>query len=114
MYTYVHTLILVTGAARQMSSAAASHVGTRELRANLASHLRTAAAGHTIFITVDGQVVAQLGPVGSGGHPDSIEALIATGLVVAPRRPDRKIEEMAFELPAGLSSDRALREIRGR
>ena len=97
-----------------MSSSAAIHVGTRELRANLASHLRTAAAGHTVFITVDGQVVAQLGPVGSGGHPDSIEALIATGLVVAPRRPDRKIEEMAFELPAGLSSDRALREIRGR
>ena len=97
-----------------MSSDSASHVGTRELRANLASHLRTAAAGHTIFVTLDGQVMAQLGPVGSGGHPVSLEALIAAGLVIAPRRPDRKIEEMTYELPAGLYSDRALREIRGR
>ncbi|MCS5688534.1 MAG: hypothetical protein NZ659_07105 [Acidimicrobiales bacterium] len=97
-----------------MTSNAVSHVGTRELRAHLASHLRTAAAGHTIFITLDGRVVAQLGPVGPSSDSASIDALIATGLVIAPRKSDRKIEEMAVELPAGLSSDRALREIRGR
>ncbi|MBH29079.1 MAG: hypothetical protein CL520_02725 [Actinobacteria bacterium] len=97
-----------------MTSNAVSHVGTRELRAHLASHLRTAAAGHTIFITLDGRVVAQLGPVGPSSESASIDALIATGLVIAPRKSDRKIEEMAVELPAGLSSDRALREIRGR
>ena len=97
-----------------MNPDSTTYVGTRELRASLARHLRAAAMGHTIFVTLDGQIVAQLGPVGSAGHPYSIEALISTGLGIAPRKSDRKIEEMAVELPAGLSSDGALREIRGR
>jgi prevent-host-death family protein len=44
---------------------AVTHVGTRELRANLAAHLRAAQAGHRVVVTVDGSPVAELGPVDS-------------------------------------------------
>ncbi|HJL98403.1 MAG TPA: type II toxin-antitoxin system prevent-host-death family antitoxin [Acidimicrobiales bacterium] len=90
------------------------HVGTRDLRANLAHYLRAAEAGHTIFVTVDGKVVAQLGPVGNVAENPSVEALIASGLVEAPSNSNRQGPEVIFDLPAGLSSERALREIRGR
>jgi len=90
------------------------HVGTRDLRANLARHLRSAEAGHTILVTVDGKLVAQIGPVGLVNENPSVEALIASGLVEAPTNSDRQRPKVVFDLPAGLSSDRALREIRGR
>ncbi|MDG2112486.1 MAG: type II toxin-antitoxin system prevent-host-death family antitoxin [Actinomycetota bacterium] len=93
---------------------AISHIGARDLRANLASHLRAAQAGHRVIVTVDGAPVAELGPVGGGGRHDSLEALVATGLLEAPRRTDRPAAPAATPLPAGLTSERALMELRGR
>jgi antitoxin (DNA-binding transcriptional repressor) of toxin-antitoxin stability system len=90
------------------------HVGTRDLRANLAHHLRSAEAGHTILVTIDGKLVAQLGPVEQVDENPSVDALIASGLVEAPTNSNRQRPNVIFDLPAGLSSDRALREIRGR
>jgi len=90
------------------------HVGTRDLRANLAHYLRSAEAGHTILVTVDGKLVAQLGPAGQVDENPSVDALIASGLVEAPTNSNRQRPKEIFDLPAGLSSDRALREIRGR
>ena len=90
------------------------HVGTRDLRANLASYVRAASTGHTIFVTLDGLPVAQLSPITQQADAPSLESLIASGLVQAPINGDRDFLTSAFELPAGLSSDRALREIRGR
>ena len=95
-------------------SSTVQHVGTRDLRANLAHYLRAATNGHTIFITLDGLPVAQLSPIGQQANQTSLEALIASGLVLAPSNDEREMSAAAFELPAGLSSDRALREIRGR
>lgn len=62
-----------------------AEVGARQLRADLAAHLRRAAAGETVTITVDGAPVAALGPVGnsSGG---SVESLVASGALRGPRR----------------------------
>ena len=94
MYTFPILELLMN------NSISVHHVGTRDLRANLAHHLRAAEAGHTIFVTVDGKVVAQLGPV--------------SGLVEAPSNSIRQGPQAVFDLPAGLSSERALREIRGR
>ena len=95
-------------------SATVQHVGTRDLRAHLAHYLRAARAGHTIFVTLDGQPVAQLCPISEQADSTSVEALISSGLVQAPTNSDRKMSVAPFELPGGLSSDRALREIRGR
>lgn len=63
-------------------------VGARQLRADLAAHLRRAAAGETVAVTVDGVTVAVLGPA-AGGPGTGIEALVASGALLAPRRPDR-------------------------
>ncbi len=95
-------------------SSTAQNVGTRDLRANLAHYLRAASNGHTIFVTLDGLPVAQLSPITQLAGETSLEALIASGLVLAPSNEDREMSTAKFELPAGLSSDRALREIRGR
>lgn len=108
MYTFPILELLMN------NSISVHHVGTRDLRANLAHHLRAAEAGHTIFVTVDGKVIAQLGPVGHADESLSIEALIASGLVEAPSNSKRQEPRAVFDLPAGLSSERALREIRGR
>ena len=89
-------------------------VGSRELRSSLAEYLRSAAAGHTIVVTVDGSPMAQLGPIGQSEPGLSIAPLIAAGLLEPPSRFDRQPSEATFDLPAGLSSERALREIRGR
>ncbi|MDP7068522.1 MAG: type II toxin-antitoxin system prevent-host-death family antitoxin [Acidimicrobiales bacterium] len=95
-------------------STTVQHVGTRDLRTNLAHYLRAASAGHTIFVTLDGQPVAQLCPIREQADATSVEALISSGLVEAPNNSDRDMLVAPFELPGGLSSDRALREIRGR
>ena len=103
-----------SGPAAAHSADAVSHIGVRELRARLASHLRAAQNGHRVIITVDGTPVAELGPIGGGSRPDSLEALIATGLLEAPRRADRPDSPTPTPLPAGMTSDRALVELRGR
>ena len=63
-------------------------VGARQLRADLAAHLRRAAAGEIITVTVDGTPAAVLGPL-TGGPDSDIAALVASGGLVPPRRTDR-------------------------
>ncbi|MFT7649445.1 MAG: antitoxin (DNA-binding transcriptional repressor) of toxin-antitoxin stability system [Candidatus Poriferisodalaceae bacterium] len=93
---------------------ASRQIGTRELRSNLAAHLRAAEAGETIVITVDGHPVAELGPVGGASRPTTVDDLIASGLVQPPRRTDRPAGPPPTPLPAGMNSDRLLMELRGR
>ena len=67
----------------------AEQIGVRELRSDLAAQVRRAAAGHRIVVTVGGRAAASLGPLGppDGGDP-TLDALVAAGLVVPPRRSD--------------------------
>src|SRR5436305_12999127 len=52
------------------SSCTHVYVNIRELRANLASAVRQAEAGHRVVVTVGGRPVAQLGPLDHGpGEP---------------------------------------------
>jgi len=88
-------------------------VGVRDLRSELAMHLRRAEAGERLIITIDGRAVAQLGPVAANEAP-SLQDLIAAGLVEPPRRRDRPGPAPADTLAAGLTPDRVLRELRGR
>ena len=97
-----------------MADDGVTHLGTRELRAHLASYLRAAQSGHRLVVTVDGVPVAELGPVGGAARRGSLDALVATGLLEAPRRTDRPEPPAATPLPAGLTSERALAELRGR
>jgi prevent-host-death family protein len=61
-----------------------SEVGARQLRADLAAHLRRAAGGERVTVTVDGVPVATLGPASADLEP--LTALVASGAVRAPRR----------------------------
>jgi len=89
-------------------------VGIRDLRAQLASMTRRAASGQRIVVTVDGEPVAQLGPLDPTDGQVSLADLASRGLLMAARRDDRP--EPGFSMPmwAGSRIDQLLREVRGR
>ena len=60
------------------------HIGVRDLRAELATHLKRAEAGDRLIVTVDGRPIAQIGPLEPEGKP-SLEDLVALGLVKRPK-----------------------------
>jgi prevent-host-death family protein len=90
------------------------HVGIRNLRADVAAHVRRAGAGERIVITVDGLPVAQLGPIEPVDEHVSLEDLAARGQLVLARRADRPEPEFSMPLWAGTRIDQLVREVRGR
>lgn len=96
------------------SKKAAKSIGVREFRSNLASYLRDAYLGHRIVITSDGKKMAELGPISGGSLNNSLEALIATGLLEAPTQAIHEAQPASFQLPAGANSQQILKELRGR
>ncbi|HAN07350.1 MAG TPA: hypothetical protein DCP89_02500 [Acidimicrobiaceae bacterium] len=96
------------------SKKAAKSIGVREFRSNLASYLRDAYLGHRIVITSDGKKMAELGPISGGSLNNSLEALIATGLLEAPTQAIHEAQPASFQLPAGVNSQQILKELRGR
>jgi prevent-host-death family protein len=89
-------------------------LGIRELRSNLAAAARRAEAGERVVITIDGEPVAQLGPVEPTDNRLTIHDLAARGLIATARRPDRPRPEFAMPMWAGTRVDQLVREIRGR
>ncbi|MGD9792365.1 MAG: type II toxin-antitoxin system Phd/YefM family antitoxin [Acidimicrobiia bacterium] len=87
-------------------------LGVRELRINTSAAIRRAGAGERIVITVDGRPVAQLGPLEPTSPEVTLDDLVARGLLIAPRRPDRPEPTLAVQPWAGIRLDRTLREIR--
>lgn len=61
-------------------------LGIRQLRQTLAATVRRAKTGERLIITIDGEAVAQLGPIDTPTHEVTVAELIARGLVIAPRR----------------------------
>jgi antitoxin (DNA-binding transcriptional repressor) of toxin-antitoxin stability system len=88
-------------------------LGMRELRADLATHLRRAGAGQRVVVTVGGRAVAQLGPVEPEQGQTVLADLIAAGAVVPPRRTDAARPAPAIPVWSGVRLDRALKELRG-
>ena len=84
----------------------------RELRANLATAVRHAGAGHRVVITVGGRPVAQLGPLDHGAGEPSLDDLAARGLLQRARRADRPAPELLVAMPVGTRLDRLLDEVR--
>ena len=88
-------------------------IGTRELRANLASALRRVGAGERLVVTVDGRPVAQLGPLEPSGAPSLVD-LAASGLIEPPRRARPAAAPDALDTAVDVRLDRVLAEVRGR
>lgn len=88
-------------------------LGMRELRADLATHLRRAGAGQRVVVTVGGRAVAQLGPVEPEQGQTVLADLMAAGAVVPPRRTDVARPAPAIPVWSGVRLDRALKELRG-
>ena len=88
-------------------------IGVRELRNNVAAVVRRAAAGERLVVTVDGQPVAQLGPLEPDAAGLTVWDLAAAGLVEPPRRPDRPPAPDPLAVPADVRVDRLTDHIRG-
>ena len=89
-------------------------LGARELRGDLAAAIRRAGAGERIIITVDGEPVAQLGPLDAGAGEPTVDDLVARGLLVRARRDDRPEPTFIMPMWAGTRLDQLVREVRGR
>jgi prevent-host-death family protein len=89
-------------------------VGIRELRNNVASVVRRAAAGERVVVTVDGVPAAQLGPLEAGaGSGVTLDDLVAAGLVRPPGRRDRPSAPEAEDAPVDVRPEAVLDELRG-
>ncbi|MEM9521087.1 MAG: type II toxin-antitoxin system prevent-host-death family antitoxin [Actinomycetota bacterium] len=91
----------------------AAHLGIRDLRADLASHVRRAAGGERVIVTVDGAPAAQLAPIAPTGAP-TLDDLAAAGLVRLPLRPDHPGPPTDLPLlPIDVRADQILSDLRG-
>ena len=91
-------------------------VPIRQLRADLAAHVRRAAGGETTVISIAGNPVAALAPLAKGDEllgDAHLSSLLASGALIAPRRSDGRVGEGTVSTWANVRLDRLLREIRG-
>jgi antitoxin (DNA-binding transcriptional repressor) of toxin-antitoxin stability system len=88
-------------------------LGIRELRADLAAHVRRAGAGQRVVVSVGGRAAAQLGPVEPEQGQTVLADLMAAGAVVAPRPTDAGRLATPVPVWSGVRLDRALKELRG-
>lgn len=89
-------------------------IGIRDLRADLSTWVRRAEAGSRVVVTIDGEPVAQLGPLDAGGPETTIDDLVARGLLDRARRDDRPPPTFTMPVWAGTRLDQLTREVRGR
>ncbi len=88
--------------------------GVRELKNNLSKYLDYVKRGEVVLVTERGRPIARMvkeqPPERSLG--ETLEPLIAKGLVRIPRRPRRKRIPRAVELPGKLLSDMVIEDRR--
>lgn len=93
-------------------------IGIRDLRADLAAHVRRAAAGEVTVVSVAGQPAAVLAPLttamsdAAAGEPH-LPSLVAAGAVLPPRRTDGTLPAGTVSVWGTVRLDRLLAEIRG-
>jgi len=87
-------------------------IGVRELRNYASRVVRRARAGERMLITVDGVPAAEIGPVSHEPRERTVDELIATGLVIAPRTTGRPPPPRPIPAPGGRSSTDIIREHR--
>jgi prevent-host-death family protein len=89
-------------------------IGIRELRAQVAAVIRRAGDGERVVVTVDGQPVAQLGPLEPSSDGVTLDDLVAAGLARPARRLDHPEAPEPVDVPVDARSARILDELRGR
>jgi prevent-host-death family protein len=100
----------------QPAHSATHSIGIRELRSDLAAHVRRASNGEPTVISVAGRPAAALVPVtmsdaaGTGAH---LSSLVVSGGLIAARRTDGRLPEGTITVWGNVRLDRLLREIRG-
>jgi prevent-host-death family protein len=88
-------------------------IGARELRQDLATHLRRAAGGQRLVVTVGGRPTATVGPIEYRVGDVTIDALVAAGALLPPRRLDGPRLSAPIAVWSGVRLDRAFAEVRG-
>jgi prevent-host-death family protein len=91
-------------------------IGVRELRTDLAAHVRRAANGEPTIVSINGHPAAVLAPLAmsdEGSPATHLSSLVNSGAVVAPRRGDGRVPERMVAVWGNVRLDRLLREIRG-
>ena len=110
-----HTGYLAPDSPDGRAKETAAAIGIRDLRANLASMTRRAQGGERVLVTIDGEPVAQLGPIEPADSEQiTIEDLAVRGLLIPARRNDRPEPAVVMPLWAGTRIDQLVREVRGR
>lgn len=90
------------------------HVGIRALRDQAATFVKRAQSGDALVITVNGEPVAELGPIGRVSESTTtIADLVSRGAVVAPRRIAGYRHADPISVHLGARIDQILREVRG-
>ncbi len=90
-----------------------SVIGIRELRADLAAHVRRASSGQRVVVSIAGRAAAQLGPIEAEQGQTALADLVAAGAIIAPRRQNAARPSQPVPVWSGVRLDRALRELRG-
>ena len=89
-------------------------VGIRALREQAATFVKRAQSGDSVVITVNGEPVAELGPVGVNGTTSTtLSDLVTRGALVAARRKDGYRFSNPIAVHSGARIDQMLREVRG-
>ena len=90
------------------------HVGIRALRDQAATFVKRAQSGDAVVITVNGEPVAELGPIGRVNESSAtIADLVSRGAIVAPRRTAGYRHADPISVHLGARIDQILREVRG-
>jgi prevent-host-death family protein len=92
-------------------------LGIRELRVDLAAHVKRAAAGERTIVSVAGRPVAALVPLSAmrdeGSSGPHLPSLVAAGALIPPRRSDGALPTRTVTVWGNVRLDRLLREVRG-
>jgi prevent-host-death family protein len=92
-------------------------IGIRELRADLAAHVRRASGGEPTLVSVGGRPAAALVPLSAmndeGAAATQLSSLVSSGALIPPRRADAKLPVEHITVWGNARLDRLLREIRG-
>jgi prevent-host-death family protein len=96
-------------------------IGIRDLRADLAAHVKRAAGGEPTVVSIGGRPAAALVPLSAvtdamsdeGPWRPHLSSLIAAGALVPPRRDDRRLPDRHVTVWGNVRLDRLLREVRG-
>src|SRR3954447_8958484 len=89
-------------------------IAVRELRNHASQVVRRARSGERLIITVDGVPAAELGPVSRSERETTIQELLASGAVIAPRVRTAAPLAMPVRAPAGHSTADVLLQLRDR